>query len=48
MEAFKMIGKLRERWPDFTMTEIHLSQRYRDHAKLEKVIGALRQAGLPN
>ena len=48
MEAFEMIGKLRERWPDFTMTEIHLSQRYRDHAKLEKVISALRQAGPPN
>jgi adenylate cyclase len=47
-EAAEMIGKLRERWPDFSMTEIRLSQRYRDHAKLEKVVNALRQAGLPD
>lgn len=48
MEAAQMIGKLRERWPDFSMTEIRLSQHYRDHAKLERVVNALRQAGLPD
>jgi TolB-like protein len=46
-EAAGMIARLRERWPDFSMTEIRLSQHYRDHAKLEKVVNALRGAGLP-
>ena len=47
-EAAQMIGQLRERWPDFGMTEMHMSQRYREQAKLEKVLNALREAGLPD
>jgi DNA-binding SARP family transcriptional activator/Tfp pilus assembly protein PilF len=46
-EAAAMIARLRERFPDFGMAEMRLSQRYRDHAKLEKVVNALREAGLP-
>ncbi len=48
MEAARMIGKLRERFPDFGMTEMRMSQHYRDRAKLEKVVSALRDAGLPD
>ncbi len=47
-EAARMIAKLRERFPDFGMTEMRMSQRYRERAKLEKVIKALREAGLPD
>jgi hypothetical protein len=43
-----MIARLRERFPDFGMTEMHLSQRYRERAKFEKVIRALKEAGLPD
>lgn len=47
-EAAQMIVRLRERFPDFGMTEMRLSQRYRERAKFEKVIKALKDAGLPN
>jgi hypothetical protein len=43
-----MIARLRERFPDFGMTEMRLSQRYRDRARFEKVVSVLREAGLPD
>lgn len=47
-EAAAMIARLRERFPDFGMTEMRMSQRYREPAKFEKVIKALKEAGLPD
>jgi TolB-like protein/predicted Zn-dependent protease len=46
-EAAEMIGKLRLRFPNFRMTEMRMSQRYREPSKFEKVVSALREAGLP-
>lgn len=43
-----MIGQLRKLSPDFGMTEMRLSQHYRENAKFEKVTAALRNAGLPD
>lgn len=47
-EAAAMIRQLRKLAPDFGMTEMRLSQRYREQAKFEKVAAALRAAGLPD
>lgn len=47
-EAAEMIARLRERFPDFGMTEMRLSQHYRERAKFEKVAKALSEAGLPD
>jgi adenylate cyclase len=47
-DAAGMITTLRERFPDFGITEMRMSQRYRERAKFEKVINALREAGLPD
>ncbi len=47
-EAADMIKELRRHSSDFGLTEIRLSQPYRDPAKFEKVVTALRSAGLPD
>lgn len=47
-EAAEMIKRLRDRFPDFGMTEMRMSQHYREHAKFEKIFKALREAGLPD
>jgi tetratricopeptide (TPR) repeat protein len=47
-DAAQTIGKLRERFPNFGMTEIRMSQHYRDPANMEKVVSALSEAGLPD
>lgn len=47
-EAAEMIRRLRERFADFSMTEIHMSQHYRERANMDKVVNALREAGLPD
>jgi tetratricopeptide (TPR) repeat protein len=47
-EGAQMIARLRERFPDFGITEMRLSQRYRDRARFEKVVSVLREAGLPD
>jgi tetratricopeptide (TPR) repeat protein len=46
-EAAEMIVRLRLRFPDFGMTEMRMSQHYRERANFEKVIKALKEAGLP-
>jgi len=45
-EAADMIKELRRHSLDFGLTEIRMSQPYRDPAKFEKVVTALRSAGL--
>jgi DNA-binding SARP family transcriptional activator/Tfp pilus assembly protein PilF len=46
-EAADMIKELRKHSLDFGLTEIRMSQPYRDPIKFEKVVAALRSAGLP-
>jgi DNA-binding SARP family transcriptional activator/Tfp pilus assembly protein PilF len=47
-EAAEMMTRLRARFPDFGMTEMRMSQRYREPADFEKIVRALREAGLPD
>jgi predicted Zn-dependent protease len=47
-KAAQVIATLRERLPDFGITEMRMSQHYRERAKFEKVIRALKEAGLPD
>lgn len=47
-EAARMVDRLRERFPEFRMAVVVLSQRYRDHEKLDRVLDVLRRAGLPD
>lgn len=47
-EAAEMMTRLRVRFPDFGMTEMRMSQHYRERADFDKVVRALREAGLPD
>ncbi len=46
-DAKAEIGKLREVWPDLTLTRIGLWLPYKDQAFLERVQAALLESGLP-
>ena len=47
-DAAAMIARLHERSPNFGLTEIRMSQHYRERAKFDKLAGVLREAGLPD
>ena len=42
-----MIRELRRHDPGFGLADIRHAQRYKDPAKLDRVVEALRRAGLP-
>jgi tetratricopeptide (TPR) repeat protein len=46
--AAEAITELRQRFPDFGMAVMHISQHYREREKYEKVTEVLRAAGLPD
>ncbi len=46
-EARRVAGHLTTRAPDFKLSTYSASQPYKDAATLERVVGALRQAGVP-
>lgn len=47
-EAARLVGQLREKFPEFGLSVVALSQRYKDRERLERVLGVLRRAGLPD
>lgn len=46
-EAAKVISDLKARFPAFGMRDVKRSQAYKEPEKLDKVVSALREAGLP-
>jgi TolB-like protein len=46
-EASSAIAQLRDKFPEFRLDNVLLSNRYRDREKLDRVARALRTAGLP-
>jgi TolB-like protein len=47
-DAAALMSELRKRFPAFGVGDIILSNRYKEREKLDRVIGVLRRAGLPN
>jgi TolB-like protein/Tfp pilus assembly protein PilF len=47
-DAARVVSSLRKRFAAVRIDQITLSQRYREREKLERVVGILRQAGLPD
>jgi adenylate cyclase len=47
-DAAGMISELRKRFPAFGTADIILSKRYKEREKLDRVVGVLRRAGLPD
>jgi len=46
-EAARIVGQLKERFPEFGIAVVVLSQRYKDRERLDRVVNVLRDAGLP-
>jgi hypothetical protein len=42
-----VVSELRKRFPAFGVRDLLLSERYKERDKLDRIIDALRQAGLP-
>jgi adenylate cyclase len=46
-DAARVVSELRKRFPAFGVRDLLLSERYKERDKLDRIIDALRQAGLP-
>ena len=47
-DAAGLITELKKRFPAFGMGDIRLAKRYKEREKLERIVAALRRAGLPD
>lgn len=47
-DAARVVSNLRERFPTFGIGQFLPSQRYKERERLERVVGVLRRAGLPD
>jgi TolB-like protein/DNA-binding SARP family transcriptional activator len=47
-DAAALISELKQRFPQFSRKDMVLSNRYKEQAKLDRVLGVLRKAGLPD
>jgi adenylate cyclase len=47
-DAARTVSELREKFPEFGIEEIILSQRYKERDRLDRVVEVLRNAGLPD
>ena len=46
-DAARVVARLRERHPAFDLAQFLPSQRYKERGRLDRVVGVLRRAGLP-
>jgi len=46
-DAARRVGEIRRRFPAFGVTDLLLSERYKEREKLDRVVDAMRHAGLP-